>query len=158
MSCPENDGIFWCWNCMHMWKGGLWDEWELLKIHDRKKHPLISTNNNPPSEKKYIVCPELINKNMKRNLQLNWFFCVNSTVQIITPSPKINTPHPHRQCNYHPCDFGIGVEATGNYLVEKKLVQILGSASGREGRFQKLLLTCRTWIDFLEFLHFKDGI
>ena len=93
---------------------------------------------------------------MKRNLQLNWFFCVNSTVQIITPSPKINTPHPHRQCNYHPCDFGIGVEATGNYLVEKKLVQILSSASSREGRFQKLLLTCRTWIDFLEFLSFKD--
>jgi len=42
-------------------------------------------------------------------------------------------------------------------VVEKKLMQILGSASGRNGRFQKLLLTCRTLITFLEFICLKDG-
>ena len=42
-------------------------------------------------------------------------------------------------------------------VVEKKLVQILGSASAKNGRFQKLLLTCRTLITFLDFICLKDG-
>ena len=51
----------------------------------------------------------------------------------------------------------VGLWCLDEVVVEKKLVQILGSASGREGIFQKLLLTCRTSITFLEFLCFKDG-